>query len=213
LAAKRNWREEEEFGQPLSFLAGEPSTREKVRQFLNMDERRGNLNGHLWYGLFIARDRQLVLKLLEEGLRDPETPVSAQLLSALTTLRMLVTDGVKTNKAMDATSTLMIPGQPEDSRAREIRDAYVVELLAGLDKRKDKALTATAITIASNPPKDVQAANVGSREARRILIQQFDTLHPFSQEWLMRQDWEELRDRSMVPVFKRMLATTFTKER
>jgi len=202
LDATRNWQAEEEFGQPLSFLTGEPSTREKVRRFLNPEERRGNLNAHVSYGLFIARDRQLVLKLLEAALRDPNTPVSYQLLYVVTRLRMLVSDGIRMEKPVGAP----IVRPEEDPRAREIRDAYVVELAAGLDKRKDKALTTTAITIASNPPKDPQAASVGSREARRTLIQQFDTLHPFSQEWLMRQDWEELRDRSMVPVFKRMLS-------
>jgi hypothetical protein len=204
LSAKRNWQKEEEVGKLLSFLTGEPSTREKVRRFLNMDERSGNLNAHLWYGLFISSNRQLVLKLLEAGLRDPNTPVSSQLLSAVTLLRWLVTDGVKTDKPVDVTPAL---SPEEDPRAREIRDAYVVELSAGLAKRKDKALTTTAITVVSNLPKDPQSASVGSREARRILIQQFDTLHPFSQEWLLRQDWEELRDRSMIPVFKRMLST------
>jgi len=204
LAAQGNWQTQEEVGKLLSYLTGEPSTREKVKRFLNMDERSGNLNAHLWYGLFIARNRQLVLKLLEEALRDPNTPVSSQLLSLVTRLRMLVTDGVRMDKSVAVTPML---SPEEDPRAREIRDAYVVELSAGLAKRKDKALTTTAITIASNPPKDPQAANVGSSEARRVLIQQFDTLHLFSQEWLLRQDWEELRDRSMIPVFKRMLST------
>ena len=204
LDAKRNWQTEEEVGQLLSFLTGEPSTREKVRRFLNMDSRSGNLNAHLWYGLFIANNRQLVLKLLEEALRDPSTPVNSQLLTAVTMLRRLVTDGAGTDKSVGGAS---MPGPEEDPRAREIRDAYVVELAAGLDKRKDEALTTTAITIASNPPKDPQAASVGGREARRILIQQFDTLQPISQEWLLRQDWEELRDRSMIPVFKRTLST------
>ena len=204
LDAKRNWQMDEEVGKLLSFLTGEPSTREKVRRFLNLDERRGNLNSHLWYGLFIARNRQLVLRLLEAGLRDPNTEVNTQLLHAVTRLRRLVTDGIRMDKPVGV-SPMLSP--EEDPRAREIRDAYVVELSAGLAKRKDKALTTTAITIASNPPKDPQAASVGSREARRILIQQFDILHPISQEWLLRQDWEELRDRSLIPLFKRMLST------
>ena len=204
LDAKLNWQTEEEVGKLLSYLTGEPSTREKVQRFLNQDERSGNLNAHLWYGLFIASNRQLVLKLLETGLRDPNTPVSSQLLGAVTMLRKLVTDGVRMDKPVVAP---MLTPQEEEPRAREIRDAYVVELSAGLAKRKDKALTTTAITIASNPPKDPQAASVGSRDARRILIQQFEALQPISQEWLLRQDWEELHDRSMIPVFKRMLST------
>lgn len=204
MAAKRNSQTDEEVGKLLSFLTGEPSTREKVRRFLNPEDRSGNYHANLWYGLFIARNRQLVLKLLETGLRDPNTGVSSQLLNAVTRLRMLVTDGVR-DKPVVVTS--MLTPLEEDPRAREIRDAYVVELSAGLAKRKDKALTTTAITIVSNPPKDPQAASAGSREARRILIQQFDTLHIFSQEWLLRQDWEELRDRSLIPVIKRMLST------
>ena len=202
LDAKRNWQEEEEFGQPLSFLTGEPSTREKVRRFLNLEERRGNLNAHLWYGLFIASNRQLVLKLLEAAMRDPNTPVSSQLLHAVTRLRRLGADGLRMEKAVSP----MLPPE-ENPREREIRDAYVVELSAALGKRKDNALTTTAITIASNPPKDPQAASIGSSEARRILIQQFHTLHLFAQEWLLRQDWEELRDRSLIPVFKRTLSS------
>lgn len=198
LDARRNWQTEEEVGKLLSYLTGEPSTREKVQRFLNQDERSGNLNAHLWYGLFIAGNRQLILKLLEAGLRDPNTPVSSQLLLAVTRVRKLVTDGV--------VASTMVGPQAEDPRTREIRDAYVVELSAGLAKRKDKALTITAITIASNPPKDPQAASVGLRDARRILIQQFDALTPIGQEWILRQDWEELRDRSMIPVFKRMLS-------
>jgi hypothetical protein len=204
LAAKRNWQTDEEVGKLLSFLTGEPSTREKVRRFLNPEERSGNYHAHLWYGLFIARNRQLVLKLLEAGLRDPNTAVSSQLLHAVTRLRMLVTDGPRMDKPVVVTPML---SPEEDPRAREIRDAYVVELSAGLAKRRDKALTTTATTIVSNLPKDPQAASAGSREARRILIQQFDTLHPFSQEWLLRQDWQELRDPSLIPVFKRMLST------
>jgi hypothetical protein len=203
LAASRNWQTDDQIGQLLSYLSGEPSTREKVQRFLNQDERRGNYNGHVSYGLFIARDRQLVLKLLEAGLRDPNTPVTPQLLYVTTRLRMLVSDGIKMQKAVGVNPT---PPE-EDPRIREIRDAYVVELSAGLDKRKGQALTTTAITIASNLPKDPQAASVGSSEARRIIIQQFDTLHPISQEWVLRQDWEELRDRSMIPVFKRVLRT------
>ena len=207
LTAKRDWRTDEEVGKRLSFLTGEPSTREKVRRFLNPEERSGNYHARVSYGLFIARDRQLVLKLLEAGLRDPNTPVSSQLLYVVTTLRKLVTDGVRTDKPVVA-NTVLTQGEEQDPRAREIRDAYVVELSAGLAKRRDKSQTTTAITIIENLPKDRQTASAGSREARRILIQQAHTLHPFSQEWLLRQDWEELRDRSLIPLFKRMLSTS-----
>ena len=93
LAASHNWQTDEETAKQLSFLTGDPSTREKVRRFLNPERQGGNYQSHIWYGLFIARNRQLVLKLLEAGLRDPNTAVSSQLLHAVTKLRVFVSDG------------------------------------------------------------------------------------------------------------------------
>ena len=206
-AASHHFQTDHEIGQQLSYLTGEPSTREKVQRFLNSDDRRGNYNGHIAYGLFIARDRQLVLNLLEAAMRDPNMPVSVALLSMVTVLRRLVGDGLRMDKP-GIVNIMLVPGLPEDPRAREIRDAYVVELAAGLGKRKGKALTTTAMTIISNPPKDAQAASVDSSEARRILIQQFDALNPDGKLWVLRQSWEELRDPSMIPVFKRALSNS-----
>jgi hypothetical protein len=57
-------------------------------------------------------------------------------------------------------------------------------------------------------PKDSLAESAGLREVRRILVQHFDTLHPYNQEWLLRVHWEQMRDAALVPSLKKMLTMT-----
>lgn len=96
----------------------------------------------------------------------------------------------------------------EDPRNREVRESYVAELAAGLGKRSGKSLTTTALTIVQTTPKDSQSESVPFREARNVLVQQFDTLHPFDQEWLMRVYSDQMRDPVLVSSLKKMLTTT-----
>jgi len=64
------------------------------------------------------------------------------------------------------------------------------------------------MTILMYLPKDEQAKTALLSESRTILLQQFDNLHPYDQEYLMRQYWEQLRDPSLVPPLKKMLGVT-----
>ena len=205
LDAKRDWRNDEEFAKLFSYLTGDPSTREKVRRFLSPEERSGNYNAHISYGLFIARNRDLVLKLIETGMRDPNIPVTWQILNVAVRLKTLLTRGVTPKPVEFATATLD-PGQSPASR--EIREAYIVELAGSLGKRTGRSHTTTAMTIFTSLPKDSQSSDPGLREARRILLQQFDTLHPHSQELLLRMHWDQLRDPALIPSLKKMLAAS-----
>jgi hypothetical protein len=204
LDTKRGYESDEELSKQLSYLTGDPSTHEKVRRFIKPEQRGGNYHSNLWSGLFIARNRALVLRLVEAALRDPNIPVTTQILYSATRLKMLFTHGVR-NKPVTVADSF----QPEeDPRSREIRDAYVVELAAGLGKRTGTSQTTTAMTILSSPPKDPQAASAGLRETKRILVQQFDTLHPYSQDLLLRMSWDQLQDPALIPPLKKMLASS-----
>lgn len=185
----------------LSYLTGDPSTREKVRRFL--DGQRGGLDYNITTGLFIARNRALALKLIEAGLRDASIPVTSQLLYVATRLKQLATMS-PSEKPINALRVGLTP--TENPRAREIQDAYVLELAAGLGKRSGPSQTTTAITIFTSLPKDPQAASVVQRETQRILVQQFDSLSAYSQEWLLNRHWDRLRDPNLLPSIKKMLA-------
>jgi len=204
LDAKRDWRSEEEVSKQLMYLTGDPSTREKVRRFLAPEERSGNYSGNIAYGLFVARNRELALKLIEAGMRDPSIPVTSVILNVAIRLKTLLTRGVTPKPIEPVTATL----EPGESLANsEIREAYIVEIAASLAKRIGSNQTTTAMTIVMSLPKDSQSSDAGFREARRILLQQFDALHPNSQDLLLRGYWDQLRDPALIPSLKKMLAS------
>jgi hypothetical protein len=207
LAAKRDPGADDEFGRHLSYLTGDPSTREKVKRYLAHERRAGgNFNLHIWYGLFIASNRSLALKLVETAVHDPNMPVTSQLLGLATSLKTLLTRGAREIPETGNTGLL----DSADPRATEVTEAYVMELAAGLGQRSGDSQITTAMTILMALPKDSQATNAGLREVRRVLIQQFDSLHPISQEALLQRHWEQLRDPALIPSLRKMLTTSGT---
>ena len=204
LDAKRDINTREEVSRQLSYLTGDPSTREKVRRFLNAEQQSGNHSSHISTGLFIARNRALVLKLIENSMRDPVIPVTTSMLLAATRLKTLLTHGVR-EKPVDARKALS--EHAESPQFREIREAYVVELAAGLAKRTGNNQITTALTIFTSVEREPRVDTPGRREAQRILVQQFDSLYPYMQEWLLQIYWEQMRDPALVPSFKKILAS------
>jgi hypothetical protein len=205
LDAAHGAQAEERVTADLSYLTGDPSAREKVRRFLNGEGRSGNYAQHITYGLFIARNRTLVLRLLEAALRDPGTPATTPLLFAVSRLRWLKEDGGIREKS---TATVGLLSPLGDPGLMAIQDAYVAELAASLGSRVGKSQTTTAMTILMHLPKEPQTLGPILAEVRPLLLQQFDSLHPFDQEYLLRMYWEQLRDPSLTPSLKKLLGST-----
>lgn len=203
LDAARGWQAEEKLTQELSFLTGESSTREKAKRFLNDEGRSGNYAQHVMFGLYIARDRELVLRLLEKAIRDPQAPVSYSLLTAVTKLRVLRDHG-----AIDFRNAGGVLMPQAKARTLEVERGYLTELAAGLSKRTGKSQTGTAKTILMRLPKDVEGSDPALVEVRKILIQQFDSLSLFDQEYLLRMYWDKLRDPSLTPSLQKMLSSS-----
>ena len=200
LSASRDVRAGETIAQQLSYLMGDPSTREKVRRFIEGQTGSGHFHG----GLFIARNRALVLRLVEVAMHDPSVPVTSMMLNAAIRLKILLNYGASETRVGPPIGLL----QPdEDPRNREVREGYLAELAAGLGKRSGNSLTTTATTIFTSMPDKVQSDSAGIREARNVLVQQFETLDPFTQEWLLRVYWDRLRDPILVPSLKKMLTS------
>lgn len=205
LDAKRD-PQDQEIGKRFSYLTGDPSTREKVRRLLGPELHARNM--HTWNGLLIARNRALVLKLLEAGLRDSNVPVTLPLLTLVTRLKTFLVHGPKETSVNPAPGLLE---RWESPQAREIRDAYVAEVAAGLAKRTGDNQTTTAFTVLTGASADSKTTSPAVREARQILIQHFDSLDRSTQELLLRSHWEVMRDSALVPSLKKMLASLDTK--
>ena len=201
LDTRRDINTREEVSRQLSYLTGDPSTREKVRRFLNSEQQPGNHSSHIFTGLFIARNRALVLKLIENSMRDPVIPVTTTMLFAATRLKTLLTHGIR-EKPVDPRKA----DRAESPQFHEAREAYVVELAAGLAKRTGDSQITTALTIFMSAEPEHWVDTPGRREARRLLVQQFDSLYAWRQEWLLQRYWEQIRDPALVPSIKKMLA-------
>jgi hypothetical protein len=160
----------------LSYLSGDVSTREKLRQLLVP---RGSLpNGE--YALFMARNRELVLGTLEEALRDPSV-VPSGVLHAAIRLRELASK----------------PGLTVD-----VQQAWVAELIASLPQRTAQARIATLATILQNLPKDRAQASkilVGLRDA---LITEVANGYPLT---MLVEYWDLFRDPRLVSGLEGMI--------
>jgi hypothetical protein len=143
------------------------------------------------------------VRLLESALRDPNIPANHELLRTLTLLRSLQ-EGVEP-PGTGGLVAVQAENQ-EQTRYLEIQGEYVRQMAASLPKRTGKSRTTTAITVLANLPKEpVQSAQMLG-DVRKILLQEFDDLHPFDQEYLLRTYWVQLRDPSIQPALERMLA-------
>jgi len=197
LDAKPNVQISQQLAQELSLLTGESATREKVRRFFQ----NGEGAAYMMAGFYIARNRDLVLQLLENGLRDVNQPMSRSLLSAVTGIRVLKENG-PVRKVI--TGVPLTPGVDPEFAA--IQNRYLTEIALSLSKRSGQSLTTTAMTILVSVPKSDPNRPELVGEAQRALMQNFSSLHPFDQEYLMREYWDDLRDPSMVTPLKQMLA-------
>lgn len=185
----------------LNFLTGDQSSREKVRRLIGAEARPCV---DTYTGLFNARNRALVLQLLESEFRDETTPATSVLLGALTKLRLLAERAGAPAQPFDLSGFTGVV----DQRTSEIEGAYVAELAAGLSKRTGKSQTSAAMTILAHLPKEAQARVAMLSEVRPILLRNFDRLASYEQDYLLNQYWEQLRDPSLVPSIKKILGNT-----
>ncbi|HLL75631.1 MAG TPA: hypothetical protein VK421_10245 [Pyrinomonadaceae bacterium] len=200
LDAAKNWQEEAQLADELAYLTGEPSAREKVRRYL-AGGRSGNYTQNIHLGLVMARDRALVVRLLEAAIRDPEVNPSHGLLHTAVGLRLML-EGIPRPKMGHV---LVLPGR-EHPRSAELLREYAAELMATLPKRKGKSRTAAAMAALTTLPRGSDGAVDVPPAVRAVLVGEFDSFHPFDQEYLLRVYWEQLSDPSMLPAVERMLA-------
>lgn len=188
--AAKDWREAAQVSEELSYLTGEAATREKVRRYLTPRDGPGNVHHSLYYGLFMARDRALVARLLHESLRDTKTPPTHSTLHTLVHLRMML-EGVEPSG--QGFNPAVAPETPGERRRREILDEYLSELAASLPKRSGPSLTTTAMLLLDNARKDAGREAQMLADVREILLREFDRLHPDTQERLLSYYWEQVR--------------------
>lgn len=201
LDASGDWREQTKIAEQLSNLTGDASTREKVRRFFTSQSvSPGNYHGEIRWGLFIARNRALVIKLLEDALRDTNREANHTLLGMLSSLRQL-------QEEANLPITDIVPkgffGE-NNERYLKIQQAYLKELVESLARRTGKNRTTTAIAILQSLPRENPPLDTLGK-VREILLKEFDNLDILDREYLLSAYWEKLRDPMLLPSIERML--------
>jgi hypothetical protein len=203
LDAKHDYQTDELLTQELAFLTGEPSTREKVRRLLDSDNRNGIYVGNIHTGLYIARNRQLVIKLLENAIGDVNRPINSTLLTAVSGIRYLQE---YRDVPLDAGPRYAIWNVATNPELAAVQNSYLAELALGLRKRNGTSLSTTALTILAMAPKDTLTRARLIAETRRVLVQRFSSLDYSTKDELLRKYWDDIRDPALVGHLKLLLA-------
>ena len=176
----------------LRWLTGEPSTRAKVELFFHPQvyELFGtDVTSALW----VARDRELIVKLFEDAMNDPSYPVQSIL--AL---------------AAEMKATLTVPpgpnaAQPTAQAQEKFEQEYLQKIAATLPQRSGQNLTQTAETILTNLARKHQTYSPQFSAAQEVLITHFGDVNIWHQDWLLNSYGQYLADPRIVPALKNLL--------
>ena len=176
----------------LRWLTGEPSTRAKVELFFHPQvyEPFGtDVTSALW----VARDRELIVKLFEDAMNDPSYPVQSIL-----------------SLAAEMKATLAVPpgpnaAQPTAQAQEQFEQEYLQKIAATLPQRSGQNLTQTAETILTNLARKHQTYSAQFAAAQEVLITHFSDVDIWHQDWLLNSYGQYLADPRIVPALKSLL--------
>lgn len=192
-AAGSDWQKQNSLVEQLSYLTGRASTLEKARLFLAQMSGQSKVQGDVRLGLFIARDRKLVSKLLYDAFRDPTREVQFELVVTLAMIRAM-------SQYSDDTSYT-------DADYSRVENELLSELADSLTQRKGIQRGAAAITILQKLPRENPPAALLAK-IRTIIVADFDTYSLYSREYLAANYWDVIKDASLVPALVRMMGDT-----
>lgn len=172
----------------LTWLTGEPSTRAKLDLFFHPQVYRPFATD-VTQGLWVARDRELVLKRLEQSLTDPSYPVDAALPLAAA---MKATPGPNARQS--------IKGAQE-----QFEEQYLLQVAATLPQRSGSNLADTAETLLRTYAAKGETNSPQFAAAKEVLVTHFSDVSPWSQGTLLNSFGQYLADQRIVPALKTLL--------
>lgn len=187
-----NLREAQSYVDQLTWLTGEPSTRAKVDLFFHPQVYEP-FGTNVLRGLWVARDRELIVKLFEQALADPSYPVEAAL-----------------PIAAEMKATLTVPfgpnaAQPTEQAQEQFEQEYLQKVAATLPQRTGESLTQTAETLLTSYAHKNQTDFPQFAAAREVLITHFGEVNVWHQDWLLNSYGQYLADQRIVPALKTLL--------
>ena len=195
IRSARDLRTAQHYASQLQWLTGDPSTRVKLSLFLHPKEFYPFGVG-LSYGLWVARNRVLVVSALEQAMSDPQQPIGPvgsvlQMATALKSRLELPYDPAATSNPL-----------PQQN---EIEDGYVRRIAATLPLREGTNLTSTAITLLTALAPRGKTDTPEFKAAREALITHFADVDQYEVDWVLYGYGKYLEDSRMIPALENML--------
>ena len=184
---RRDWQHGNDLVQQLSWLSGDPSTRAKVDTYLH-PEVFGPFSVMVKQGLWISRNRPLVVTLLEQGMKDSP----------------LAVDIAKLTAQMKAS----LAGRSVDDTDRIQRKVEVEELRGiakTLPERTAENLAETNTTLFMRLAEAKQTGTPEFAAAREFLITHFGEVSPWHIDVLLNAWGQYLSDPRLVPSLEEFL--------
>jgi hypothetical protein len=190
-----NLQTAQQYAERLKWLTGDASTRVKLSLFLNPK---------IFYpfgvdvsqGLWLARNRALVVSSLEEAMIDPKHALE-------------ITSG-ELRLAVALKSRLLSPYDPAAANAsplatEQIEHQYLTRIAETLSQRQGESLVRTAITLFTTLAQRKETTTPQFQAAREIIIRNFATVNEYQIDWLLNSYGKHLTDERMVPALREIL--------
>jgi hypothetical protein len=188
-------RTAQRYATELRWLTGDSSTHVKLSLFVRPKEFYP-FGVSVTDGLWVARNRTLVVSALEQAMIDPQQPIDP--VSALL------------HTAVALKARLESPFNPASSdnplpRAKQIEGEYIRRITAILPLRHGESLLYTAITVLSSLAQRGEVSTPEFEVAREAIISHFADVDKYEVDWVLNAYGKYLQDARMIPVLENML--------
>jgi hypothetical protein len=185
----------QEYAERLKWLTGDPSTHVKISLFLN-PKVFYPFGVDVSQGLWMARNRALVVSSLEQAMMDPGHAVG----NTSGELRMAVALKARLLSPYD-------PSSPKQSPlpTKQIEEQYLTRIAETLPQRQGDNLVRTAITVFTTLAESKRTTTAEFQAAREALIENFATVNEYQIDWILNTYGKYLADERMVPALQGIL--------
>jgi hypothetical protein len=199
IRSARDLRSGQRMAEQLQWLTGDASTQVKLSLFLQ-PKTFYPFGVDVTHGLWIARNRAMVVTALEQAMMDPSLPVDSML-----------------RLAVQLKSRLMVPYDPEQPKRalpmEAIEQDYVRRIAATLPQRSGQILTTTAITLLVSMAGRKQTETPEFAAVRETLVTHFADVNEYKVDWVLNSYGKYLDDPRLIPALEsRLSRCSFAQE-
>ena len=196
IRASKNEREADRLAKELEYLPGDDATRAKLSLTLN-EKTFYPFGVDLGDSLWIARNREMVVKTLEQAIADPAQVDGARFIPMVLEL--------KRNQTKPHVQCCIAQGTTEPDN---VAAQYMHEVALSLPQRTGESRIRAALSVFEADARAAEtnpALTADYQQAREIVVTHFDEINEYSVETVLRVYGKYLEDRRLVPDLQRLI--------